>query len=351
MTDRWQKKCLNGLLIVLSLTICLSVVQVLAAFDIISFSTKELRIVQNYAQGLVEANLDAATELGISVDDPPIAWPAVNIRNMIDNATTPEEVYDIIMTEMNELERRIWEHADYSLAQDLKYIIGQDPNHEELESFPHEIHISFSGDNYVEIEGGEHLSPETQEQLMNYKIPEALRLQTVAVVIDLVDGLPVTAAREPALDVGSIVQLENQYKFLEQELHQLRAQAGHAELTGPGLTIYLDDAEFPIDSTEWFHAEDFYEIVHTLFANGAKGITVGGKRLIASSSIRCVGALVYVNNEAIAGKPWVIVAVGDSDAMLAALSPLFDYLTEQRGLRVEVMEEEEIHLPAYRRRQ
>ena len=55
------------------------------------------------------------------------------------------------------------------------------------------------------------------------------------------------------------------------------------------------------------------DIVNLLFWSGAKGVEVGGKRIIAQSSIRCAGPVLLVNHLPVAVNPVVIRAVGDSD--------------------------------------
>ncbi len=59
------------------------------------------------------------------------------------------------------------------------------------------------------------------------------------------------------------------------------------------------------------HDRDIREIVNELFAAGAEAISVNGQRLVASSSIRCVGPVVLVNSTQVA-PPFMIKAIGKS---------------------------------------
>ena len=66
---------------------------------------------------------------------------------------------------------------------------------------------------------------------------------------------------------------------------------------------------------------------------------------MANSSIRCVGGQILVNYDPIPVKPLVIKAVGDPQAMMEYLEPLFSYYSNVRNLRVSVESVPDLRLP------
>ncbi|MBU8579734.1 DUF881 domain-containing protein [Brevibacterium luteolum] len=106
----------------------------------------------------------------------------------------------------------------------------------------------------------------------------------------------------------------------------LAAEARAAELTGEGVTVTLDDA--PRESMNLpgvsvndlvIHQQDLEGVMNALWAGGAKGMSVQGQRIVATSSVQCVGNTLRVSSQ-VYSPPYVIEAVGDPDALRQALS-------------------------------
>ena len=89
-------------------------------------------------------------------------------------------------------------------------------------------------------------------------------------------------------------------------------------------------------------------MVNELFAAGAKGVAVGGQRLVTTSPIRCVGPVIRVNQKEIRANPVTIEAVGDPEVLASGLDIIRFSLEFHRNFRVEVEEKESIVLPQYR---
>ena len=119
-----------------------------------------------------------------------------------------------------------------------------------------------------------------------------------------------------------VQQLQEEVRVLREELEKLSQVAGFAELSGPGVVVHAFDAEDGFRSREIIHDKDVRDIVNLLFWSGAKGVEVGGKRIIAQSSIRCAGPVLLVNHLPVAVNPVVIRAVGDSDLLVECLLEL-----------------------------
>jgi uncharacterized protein YlxW (UPF0749 family) len=109
---------------------------------------------------------------------------------------------------------------------------------------------------------------------------------------------------------------------------QLAADAGLDPVRGPGLVITLNDAQrdadgrFPRDASPGdlvVHQQDVQAVLNALWSAGAEAIQMQDQRIIATSAPRCVGNTLLLNGRTYS-PPYVITAIGDSDALQAALA-------------------------------
>jgi uncharacterized protein YlxW (UPF0749 family) len=112
---------------------------------------------------------------------------------------------------------------------------------------------------------------------------------------------------------------------LQRQLHRLDAPAGVSALTGPGVTVTLDDAplgESVPDGTDpnllVVHQQDIQAVVNALWAGGASGVSLQGQRIISTTGIKCVGNTVVLQGVPYS-PPYRIAAVGSPDELYAAL--------------------------------
>ena len=131
-------------------------------------------------------------------------------------------------------------------------------------------------------------------------------------------------------------------------------------LTGPGVRIVLDDApqgahgRRPADATPddlVIHQSDVQAVVNALWAAGADGVAIMGRRLIATSAVICVGNTLLLQGRTYS-PPFVIEAIVDADAARAELaaSPQVAVLQQavaDFGLTFAVEARPEVELPAY----
>ncbi|MEV7090185.1 DUF881 domain-containing protein [Streptomyces sp. NPDC093085] len=147
----------------------------------------------------------------------------------------------------------------------------------------------------------------------------------------------------------------------ERTLRELADAAGTQKVTGPGLTVTLDDA--PPDATAnpgypepqpndlVIHQQDLQAVVNALWQGGAEGIRVMDQRLISTSAVRCVGNTLILQGR-VYSPPYKITAVGDRDTLRKALddSPAIqNYLlyVKAYGLGWKVDELRKETLPGY----
>jgi uncharacterized protein YlxW (UPF0749 family) len=145
----------------------------------------------------------------------------------------------------------------------------------------------------------------------------------------------------------------------QQRVDGLRVPSGMAAMTGPGLTVELDDASAEdIDAATEVdpnmlvvHQQDIQAVVNAMWAGGAEAMTIQGQRVISTTGIKCVGNTVVLHGIPYS-PPYVIEAVGDPASMLTAIneSPYIDiYLdyVDRYGLGWDVVPHSEIEVPAY----
>jgi uncharacterized protein YlxW (UPF0749 family) len=113
---------------------------------------------------------------------------------------------------------------------------------------------------------------------------------------------------------------------------RLALDAGLDPIHGEGLVVSLNDAQrdaegrFPRDASPddlVVHQQDIEAVLSALWSAGAEGIQVQDQRIIGTSAPRCVGNTLLLNGRTYS-PPYVVTAIGDADAMQAALagSPL-----------------------------
>jgi uncharacterized protein YlxW (UPF0749 family) len=134
---------------------------------------------------------------------------------------------------------------------------------------------------------------------------------------------------------------------------------GLTAVSGPGLTVSLDDAprragvdpasDDPDDLV--VHQQDVQAVVNALWAGGAEAMTLMGQRVISTSAVRCVGNTVVLHGR-VYSPPFVVKAIGDRAEMRAALDAepgvqFFKTFVDQFGLGYSVRGSSELTLPAY----
>lgn len=91
------------------------------------------------------------------------------------------------------------------------------------------------------------------------------------------------------------------------------AAAGLADLTSSGVALTVDN---PASGNYLLTDRDLQSLVNGLWAAGATGVAVDGRRLTALSAIRTAGRVVLVNYEPVT-PPYLITATGPAQALRA----------------------------------
>lgn len=146
---------------------------------------------------------------------------------------------------------------------------------------------------------------------------------------------------------------------LKEELVIQRMRAGLVAFKGPGVVIRLDDSEATTSSLDRslnpyiVHEYDVRDVVNLMWLAGAEGVAVNDERIVATTSIYCVGSTIMVNDIRLS-PPYLVRAIGDPEALYAvATDPAYlvdlRRRVQQQGLKLTVERREEVMLPSYKR--
>ena len=118
---------------------------------------------------------------------------------------------------------------------------------------------------------------------------------------------------------------DGEVKRYQRKIERLRDPAGLEPRSGQGVTIVLSDApEDVINSTTGnvnpllVHQQDIQAVVNALWKGGATAVTIQGQRVVSTTGIKCEGNSVQLQGVPYP-QPYVIQAVGDQGALLAAV--------------------------------
>ena len=141
----------------------------------------------------------------------------------------------------------------------------------------------------------------------------------------------------------------------------LEAPAGLSPVTGPGVTITLDDApkqaldaagdDLSAVSELLVHQQDIQAVVNSLWAGGAEAMTIQDQRVVATTGVKCVGNVVILHGVPYS-PPYRITAIGPTDDMLTSVttSPyiqLYLRVVAESGLGWSVETHDSVSLPGY----
>ena len=138
----------------------------------------------------------------------------------------------------------------------------------------------------------------------------------------------------------------------------LAAGAGTGAVSGPALTVRLDDAPHDGAVPSGFtpddmvvHQQDVQAVVNAMWAAGAEAMMLMDQRVVSTSAVRCVGNVLILQGR-VYSPPYVIRAIGDPAAMRRSLerSPqlqIYREYVDALGLGYDVSREPALTMPGY----
>ncbi len=296
---------------------------------------------QAVALDLASYNRRLAVELDV-VDRGAVREALAGFNYDIEMATSSDELTLVILNEGRRTQEVILREADAKLMEQVLGIINKDETVRQAGEKMN-LTIRLSGEK-VTVIPEDFLGLSTVYRIK--QIPLVQRLTSEQVLnIEIAEGKARTTV--PYNPIEHIQSLTSELDKLRVDLHELRMAAGLAEMTGPGVLLQLYDEVGGTSNTSVVHDADIRDIVNELFSSGAQGVSVGGQRMTASSSIRCSGSLIKVNDKLIAVNPVVIKAVGDTDLLTSGLDIIRTAMEIQRGIGFEVTPVDSVTLPGY----
>jgi uncharacterized protein YlxW (UPF0749 family) len=169
--------------------------------------------------------------------------------------------------------------------------------------------------------------------------------QKIAMLRSQIDALEAAAAQRSAAT-----------QALQRQVADLRSHAGLTTLHGPGVEIDLADGvpgpDLGGEAGYQVNFKDVQDLVNLLFARGAEGIAVNGRRITPLSAFSGSGGQVIVDQGPAITSPLRLLAVGDRNRMEAALTdpsglPDIRAREVQFQLQISFQGGPDLALPAY----
>lgn len=151
----------------------------------------------------------------------------------------------------------------------------------------------------------------------------------------------------------------SQAQAVRDQAAALAPVVGTAAVTGPAVTVSLDDAHRSAASLPEpygpddivVHQQDVQGVVNALWSAGAEAMMIQDQRIISTSAVRCVGNTLLLQGR-VYSPPYVITAIGDTGAMKRALDAdpqvqIYREWVDAVGLGWDVSTLDQTELPAY----
>lgn len=288
---------------------------------------------------LVEYHEQVAEDAGV-LDSQSVRDSIAQFKFEVERASTPEDIARLKIIHSRNLQDVIAREEDSKRREAVLSVIKDDPG---LDKFRGDTTITITrNQNGVEVSDPAGRITESTIDKLN-ELPE-LEGDWALIEVYIRNGQP--SLQTPRSIEDQLSVLENRIQDLSDRLNELQVRTGHASMSGPGIVVELYDAENGFQSMDIVHDRDVRDLVNELFAAGSAGVAVGDQRLIATSSVRCVGPIILVNQQPVVVDPVVIKAVGNPEVLSSSLKLILRELQEF-DIKGEISEQENITLPAY----
>jgi uncharacterized protein YlxW (UPF0749 family) len=168
-------------------------------------------------------------------------------------------------------------------------------------------------------------------------------------------------------------ELQEQVREIEEELEKIKDQyankdnpllnelawerdeallySGMTDVKGSGVIVTLNDApaRTDVDPSELIiHDMDILKILNELRAAGAQALSINDERILATSKQFCAGPTILINQNRYP-VPYIIKAIGDPDALYAALEESEAVIVMRiYNIQVDIRKEQEMVVPRFK---
>jgi uncharacterized protein YlxW (UPF0749 family) len=158
-------------------------------------------------------------------------------------------------------------------------------------------------------------------------------------------------------DVDGLAARASEESDLAPDVTRASRRVGLTAVTGPGITVVLDDAPSSVAANGIepdllvVHQQDIQAVVNALWSGGAEAMTIQDQRVISTTAVKCVGNTVVLHGIPYA-PPYRIRAIGDPIRLHAALAgsdpiQIYQQYVAAYGLVFREKSEEKLDLPAH----
>jgi uncharacterized protein YlxW (UPF0749 family) len=163
-----------------------------------------------------------------------------------------------------------------------------------------------------------------------------------------------TALRQ---DVDGLAARANEQSYLAPELSRQEERVGLTPVTGPAVTVTLDDAPPSVAANGIepdllvVHQQDIQAVVNALWIGGAEAMTIQKQRVISTTAVKCVGNTVVLHGIPYA-PPYEIRAIGDPTRLHDALATsepvqIYQQYVDAYGLVYHEESDDRVTIPAH----
>ena len=140
----------------------------------------------------------------------------------------------------------------------------------------------------------------------------------------------------------------------EKELLKNNILLGTTDVSGPGVTVVLQDSEYATNKNigvaddiknYLVHDSNLREVVRILKSSGAEAISINEQRVISSTAIICSGNVIRVNDEKV-GSPFTIKAIGSPELLYGNLQNTIKNLNKS-GITVKIEKNDNVDIVKY----
>lgn len=145
---------------------------------------------------------------------------------------------------------------------------------------------------------------------------------------------------------------DEELEQVEEDIKKGNKVLGLTEVTGPGVTITLNDSQNLSNvlniSDALVHDVDVLAVINELKNAGAEAISINDQRLVPTTGITCGGNIIDINDEKV-GAPFTIKAIGLPEQLAALERPggYLNLLKEKYSIVAELKREKSITIPKY----
>ena len=158
-------------------------------------------------------------------------------------------------------------------------------------------------------------------------------------------------------EVDGLAARGNEQSERAPELGRQAHRVGLTPVTGPAVTVTLDDAPSSVAANGIepdllvVHQQDIQAVVNAFWSGGAEAMTIQGQRVISTTAVKCVGNTVVLHGIPY-GPPYEISAIGDQARLHTALAEsepiqIYQQYVESYGLVFREKSEPKVRFPGH----